>query len=88
MALNTKRRYKIVLRDSAHQSKNPIRRFHWSEIDGLTFCFNFEMESDFSVFQRIFVYFVIRSVPYSISSLSRRFTAGLWQLSVYVKKWE
>ena len=37
---------------------------------GLLFHFNFEMESDFFVFQRIFVCFVIRSVPYSISSLS------------------
>ena len=35
--LNTKRRYKSVLMDSAHQSKTPMRRFHWSEINGLTF---------------------------------------------------
>ena len=51
--LNTKRRYKSVLRDSAHQSKTPMRRFHWSEINGLTF--SLEMESVFVVFQRIFV---------------------------------
>ena len=74
--LNTKWWYKIVLRDSAHQSKNPMRRFHWLEIDGLTFCFNFEMESDFSLFQWIFVCFVIRSVLYPISGLSRRFNNG------------
>ena len=27
-SLNTNRRYKCVLRDSAHQSKTPMRRFH------------------------------------------------------------
>ena len=35
---------------------------------GLLFHFNFEMESDFVVFQRIFVCFVIRLVPYSFWS--------------------
>ena len=36
---------------------------------GLLFHFNFEMESDFFVFQRIFnVCFVIRLVPYLFSS--------------------
>ena len=35
---------------------------------GLLFQFNFEMEYDFVVFQRIFVCFVIRLVPYSFSS--------------------
>ena len=40
----------------------------------LLFHFNFEMESGFFVLQCIFVCFVILSVPYSISSLSLRFT--------------
>ena len=39
--LNTKRRYQSVLRDSAHQSKTPMRRFHWSEINGLTLSVQF-----------------------------------------------
>ena len=66
--LNTKRRYKSMLRDSAHQSKIPMRQFHWLKINGFTFSLNFEMESDFFVFQRIFVCFVIHLVPYSFSS--------------------
>ena len=49
---------------------------------GLLFHFNFEMESGFFVFQRIFVCFVIRSVPYSISSLSRRFTTIILVMAV------
>ena len=49
---------------------------------GLLFHFNFEMESGFFVFQCIFVCFVIRSVPYSISSLSQRFTSIILVMAV------
>ena len=53
---------------------------------GLLSHFNFEMESDLFVFQRIFVCFVIRLVPYSFSSFSGRFTSyGRYQ---HVEKWE
>ena len=52
-----------------------MKRFHRSETMGLLFHFNFEMESDFFVFQRVFVCFVIRLVPYSFTSLSRRCTS-------------